>query len=396
MEVLDIQQKLTEIEKEVEKQRKQLSSDRMDISFGEIINLYKNGELLIRPEYQRLYRWTPKQKTAFIESILLSIPIPPIFVAEDKNGIWELIDGLQRISTFISFFGDLEKSVSEMPISRSIEVVEEDEDLENESTESIGNKWNLIEPELIKSLDGFNISTLPGNLKINLKRSVCRVEILRGESSTTMKYELFKRLNSGGSKLTPQEIRNAIFRGINPKLNETLISLSQTANFKHLTNLSKAKVSELYDQELILRFFAFLNNSENINDNTENYLNRFMEKTVNSNDFDFKLYSDLFNETLELVLSLNDDKVFRNHRNLFVPAYFEGILIGVGQNIKTYKGNNEMLAFKIKELKESSDFKKYSGSASNSKVRIKSRLTEAIKIFTIDGGTTVAVTGTRK
>jgi uncharacterized protein with ParB-like and HNH nuclease domain len=89
---------------DVSDERTRLSTDRLDISFGELINLYKNKELIIRPEYQRLFRWSESQKTALIESILLSIPIPPIFVAEDKDGIWELIDGLQRVSTFISFF----------------------------------------------------------------------------------------------------------------------------------------------------------------------------------------------------------------------------------------------------------------------------------------------------
>jgi Protein of unknown function DUF262 len=381
METLDNEQ-LNRIETEVEKQRKELSSDRMDISFGEIINLYKNKEIIIRPEYQRLFRWTAEQKTAFIESIILSIPIPPIFVAEDKNGIWELIDGLQRISTFISFFGDLEKSVSEMPIAKLDEVLEDEEDIDIETVITIGNKWCLTDPKLIKSLDNFNIDTLPNNLKINLKRSVCRVEILRGESSTTMKYELFKRLNSGGSKLTPQEIRNAIFRGVNPMLNEILIELSQESKFKRLTNLSRAKLSELYDQELILRFFAFLNNSNNINDNTENFLNKFMEDTVNDKKFNFTYYKNLFLETLELVDTIDDDKIFRNPRNLFVPAYFEGILIGVAQNIEIYKTNPNLLVSKIMELKSSTEFKKYSGSASNSKSRIKSRLTEAIKIFT--------------
>lgn len=78
----------------------------MDISFGELINMYKAGELVIRPEYQRLFRWTRTQKTALIESILLGIPVPPVFVAEDGNGIWELVDGLQRVSTIVSFLGN--------------------------------------------------------------------------------------------------------------------------------------------------------------------------------------------------------------------------------------------------------------------------------------------------
>ena len=87
--------------------RSELKTERLDMSFGEIMNIYKEGMLVIQPEYQRSYRWNDEQKTRFIESILLGIPIPPIFVAEDKEGKWELVDGLQRISTILSFFGML-------------------------------------------------------------------------------------------------------------------------------------------------------------------------------------------------------------------------------------------------------------------------------------------------
>ena len=377
----NVKDRIILLEQEVSDERKRLSSDRLDISFGELINLYKNEELIIRPEYQRLFRWSHKQKTALIESILLSIPIPPIFVAEDKNGVWELVDGLQRVSTFISFFGDLESNVSEIQYR-----INSDDDLDSEVEEreeltDISNKWILEEGGLIKSLEGFNIDNLPVNLKINLKRAVCRVEILRGESSTSMKYELFKRLNSGGSKLTPQEIRNAIYRGVNPKLNELLLSISQRQVFKNLTQLSHGKLNELYDQDLILRFFAFYNNVDNINENTENFLNSFMEKTVENVQFEYDLYESMFMQSLELINLLGDDKVFRNERNFFVPANFESVLIGLAQNIEKYTSNLELLRLKINELKTDESFRRYSRSASNSRSRTRNRLRRANEIF---------------
>lgn len=376
------------LEKEVSDERKRLSSDRLDISFGELINLYKNNELIIRPEYQRLFRWSEAQKTALIESILLSIPIPPIFVAEDKNGVWELVDGLQRVSTFISFFGELKGSGWTIDYQEDIDRsgVEEEEEIDEESGEETGgiktiNKWTLQEGGLVKSLQGFNVDNLPPNLKINLKRAVCRVEILRGESSTSMKYELFKRLNSGGSKLTPQEIRNAIYRGVNPRLNELLLKVSQSTVFKSLTQLSSGKLNELYDQELVLRFFAFYKNAQNVNENMEKFLNDFMEITVHNASFDYDVYESLIMRVLELIYQIEDNKIFRNERNLFVPAYFEGILIGVAQNIETYAEDLELLKSKITQLKSDNDFKKYSGTSSNSKSRIRNRLKRVDEIF---------------
>jgi Protein of unknown function DUF262 len=384
----NLAEKVALLEKAVSDERRRLSSDRLDISFGELINLYKNNELTIKPEYQRLFRWSEAQKTALIESILLSIPIPPIFVAEDTNGVWELVDGLQRVSTFISFFGELKGSgwTIDYQEDRDRSVVEEEEEIDEENGEETGerktiNKWTLQEGGLVKSLQGFNIDNLPTNLKINLKRAVCRVEILRGESSTSMKYELFKRLNSGGSKLTPQEIRNAIYRGVNPRLNELLLKVSKSEVFKSLTQLSNGKLNELYDQELVLRFFAFYKNAESVNENMEKFLNNFMEKTVENANFDYDVYESLIMRVLELIYKIEDNKIFRNERNLFVPAYFEGILIGVAQNIETYAENLELLKSKITQLKSDNDFKRYSGTASNSRSRIRNRLKRVDEIF---------------
>lgn len=384
MEDVISQNKIEELDKQVSEQRKKLSSDRIDLSFGEIINLYKNDELIILPEYKRLYRWTSKQKTAFIESILLSIPIPPIFVVEDETGIWELMDGLQRIATIISFFGELKTDISTLALRNSDEDnsnQDEEINLKEEGEISLSNKWTLEAGDLLADLEGFNIDTLSKKYQLNLKRAVCRVEILRGDNVRAMKYELFQRLNSGSSKLTPQEIRNAFYKNVNPILDNLISELSQTLLFKQLTALSKQKRLELYDQELILRFIAFYNNVESINEDAEIFLNSFIEKNVENEQFDHNFYKTIFLEVLELIDQLNDENVFRNHKNLFVPAYFEGITIGVAQNINHYKNNISLLSNKIEELKKDDSFKKYSGSASNSKSRIKNRLTRANQIF---------------
>ena len=100
---LNIEQLLAD----VESARNNLKTDRLDMSFGEIMSMYERDEIIINPEFQRFYRWTNQQKTRFMESVFLGIPIPPIFVAEDDNGKWELVDGLQRLSTILSFFGSL-------------------------------------------------------------------------------------------------------------------------------------------------------------------------------------------------------------------------------------------------------------------------------------------------
>ncbi len=371
-----MEKRIEGLERQISDERARLSTDRMDVSFGELLNMYKAGELIIRPEYQRLFRWTRNQKTTLIESILLGIPVPPIFVAEDRNGIWELVDGLQRVSTIISFFGDLDEKLL---------TINPEEDLDDEAyddeEENNVNKWTLESGSLVADLEGFSVNTLPKKYVLNIKRAVCRVEILRGESNTAMKYELFKRLNSGGSKLTAQEIRNAIYRGIDPKLNILTESLTKNRNFKELVSISKQKKKELYDQELILRFIAFLNRVDKVNFNTEMFLDKFMESAVKDKEFNTEYYRNIFTKVIKMLKDMCGNNVFRNERNAFVPAYYEGIMIGVAQNIARYETNPELIQEKVNQLKTDDEFKKYSGSASNSRSRVKNRLKRANAIF---------------
>src|SRR5688572_7278147 len=93
------------LEDEVQKSRKEITTDGYEMSLGEIMSLYSSKELIINPQYQRYFRWDISQKTKFIESILLGIPLPAIFVYQSEQGVWELVDGLQRISTILEFTG---------------------------------------------------------------------------------------------------------------------------------------------------------------------------------------------------------------------------------------------------------------------------------------------------
>lgn len=374
---MNAEEKIADLGKQISDERQHIATDRMDFSIGELVNMYEQQELIIHPEYQRLFRWTDTQKTALIESILLGIPIPPIFVAEDENGIWEVVDGLQRLSTLVSFFGKLKSD------NVGNEVITFDEDNDDEEIINTNNKWFLEKGDILKSLEGFNVDSLPLKYVLNIKRSSLRVEILRGQSRVTMKYELFKRLNSNGTKLTAQEIRNAIYRGLDSSVNKLVEKLSKNPAFVSLTSLTKQKKKELYDQELVLRFMAFYDKNTEINNNTAKILDDFMERSVNDSQFDCAMYENIFNKTIILLEELNDNFVFKNANNAFVPAYFEAIMLGVANNIEAYSNDTVLLSNKIRELKESQEFKQYMGSASNSKKRIERRLEIALSIFEV-------------
>ena len=92
---------------EIDEARAEIRTDSYAVSIGEWISLYEKNELDIHPEFQRFFRWSLEQKSRLVESILLGIPIPQIFVAQRPDGIWDVVDGVQRLSTIYQLAGIL-------------------------------------------------------------------------------------------------------------------------------------------------------------------------------------------------------------------------------------------------------------------------------------------------
>ena len=210
------------------------------MSIGELINLYQDGELDVHPEFQRFFRWTPEQKSRLIESILLGIPIPSIFVSQREDGVWDVIDGLQRLSTIFQLVGVLRNEHGEL-----------EEPL------------RLTRTKYLPSLEGLTWnSDESGSIGIEnqriIKRSKMDVKIILRESSESSKYELFQRLNTGGSPLSDQELRNVILITVNREAYEWFTELSKDTNFRECTTLSDRQYDRQYDVELVVRFVALI------------------------------------------------------------------------------------------------------------------------------------------
>jgi hypothetical protein len=350
---------LETLENEFTEARNNLVTDRLDMSFGEIINMYQDREIIISPDFQRLFRWSDYQKTRFIESVLLGIPIPPIFVSENIEGKWELVDGLQRLSTIFSFFGILRDS---------------EDNKDNEK-----NDWSLTEADIIKSLDGKKKEDLPLKIVLNIKRAVCRVEILRyNEKNNDLKYELFNRLNTGGSTATEQEIRNCIFRGVNNKFNDFLDKLSKNETLYSLILPSEQQEKEMFLQEIVLRFISlyyYSDNEELLKDNISKYMTNFMKKNVSNNEFNYEETETLFERLFSLLSKTMDSKVFRAGKGPFSTNLFDVITVGVAKYIDYYENKEiNILKNKIEELKVSDDLKNTASWRVNSKDRNMKRI----------------------
>jgi len=347
---------MTDLEIAVTEKRNSLKTDRLDMSFGELMNMFEDGDLFITPEYQRVFRWSDFQQTRFIESVLLGIPIPPIFVAEDSNGKWEVVDGLQRISTIFSFFGIL----TNLPAK-------------NNST--------LTQGELINELEGVNIDSLPIKLKTTIKRSVCRVEVVRWDSLEDIRYELFNRLNTGASPLSDQEIRNCIFRSYQVDLNQVLRDVAETENFNDLIAPSERKKEEMFLEELTLRFFAFKHLDGDFKTTVPQFLTEFM-RSVSTGDLQFNLGEEraYLEKMIEILNKKYGKSIFRPKGNFALHIY-DSLAYATPKVFPEIEGNEERIFEKIDSLIQDGEYNNI-GTSTFSNVRIRKRMDRALEVFT--------------
>ncbi|MCW9688073.1 DUF262 domain-containing protein [Proteus terrae] len=233
---------------EITKARMQVHTDSYPMSIGELVNLYKDYDLEIYPEFQRIYRWTDEQKSKLIESILLGIPLPSIFVSQREDGVWDVVDGLQRISTIFSFLGELRGADGNTLPPLEL--------LSTKYLPSLQGKVWKDETDPSREIDS--------DIKRIFKREKLDIKIIKRESEDDTKFELFQRLNTGGTKLSDQEVRNCILLMINPDAFQWMQHLTKIPNFIETISISEKQIQESYDQELALRFIVQRHYSEDL------------------------------------------------------------------------------------------------------------------------------------
>ena len=356
---------------EIREARKTIVTDGYEMSIGEIINLYKDKELEIDPEFQRLFRWTGEQKTRFIESAILGIPIPPIFVFQNDNGIWELIDGLQRVSTILQLTGDLT----------------------GKRAQAMG-PLILNGTRFLPSLDGkrwqkssaMDVDSIGRTLQIEIKRTRIRVEILRAGSDVSAKFELFQRLNTGGAILTPQEVRNCIAVSLNERFHQWLIERSDEHDFRRTTCQTDNALKSQVGVELALRFFAFRNVPYKAGMDIHEYLDDALLQMATGKQCDTREETEVFTNTFRLLRDALDDKAFKRWNGTdfvgkFLMSIYEIMAIGVSRNLAKIQAldqeqRKEHIRKVATSLSENPTFRKYSGPG----VRGTTRLSQLLPI----------------
>ena len=230
---------------EIEAARQSVKTDRLQLSISEIISMYENGELNIQPEFQRLFRWSPEKKANLIESILIDIPIPPIFTYENEDGNWELIDGLQRISTIFEFFGVLKDVETGNLLPPSV----------LEETKYLPALENTVyeKSENISSLNLDAQTPLEKPQQLALRRARLDVQVLKQPSDVETKFHLFQRLNRGGAYANEQEVRTCAMVMIAPEAVDRIRKMASNLKFAEMTSISDAATKSQKDIEYVVR-----------------------------------------------------------------------------------------------------------------------------------------------
>jgi hypothetical protein len=363
--------------------------------------MYNNEELIITPEFQRTFRWNEGQQSRFIESLILELPIPPVFVVEKENGEYELVDGLQRISTWLHFRGKLprrfieDKDKPHAGYDEDEEYVEAtvspevNEDVPDTHLKKEGPVLRLMGCEIIHELNGMTFDDLPFSTQIALKRYFVRMHAVRRASREDLKYHMFKRLNQGGSPLSPQELRNCFIRIVNDDFIRMINKCSANSHFwACVRSISQNAADQLYHQELVLRFFAFKNFREHFVHDIGPFLDRYLEgvSRVGGKQLEFDPQQErlIFEKTFEVLARASGVEAFRAFtKNVGTGAFrsllYESITLGI-QDVLPFidPANDEhigVLSEALDNVKKDAAFQQLTtGGGKNTKTELERRI----------------------
>lgn len=265
-----------------------------------ISTMLSSGKYELNPEYQRRKRWGIPQQSKLIESFIINVPIPPIFLYEVEYAKYEVMDGLQRLTAIDDFYKG---------------------------------KFALEGLEEWKELNGKTYNKLPSKVREGIDRRYLSSIVLLNETAKNkedadfLKQIVFGRLNSGGDKLTPQETRNALFAG---SFNNFCINLSKDSNFRNLWGLPQYQISEegivinelellssgdayraMEDVELVLRFFAF-RHYEKLSSfkSQEKFIDEYLNQANNFPKDTIAVLGDIFKDSVELLFKIFGSEAF--------------------------------------------------------------------------------------
>lgn len=291
---------------------------------GFVNQLAEPGYMDLRPFYQRRPRWDTRQQSLLIESFIMNIPVPPVFLYEKDFNSYEVMDGQQRITAIRDFYS---------------------------------NSFKLRGLQMWPELNGRSYKTLPEKIKAGIdRRSITSIVLMKEsteneDEASLLREAVFERLNTGGIKLERQEIRNALYRSA---FNDLLDEISRWDEFRDVwglprwvekeveTNsvlLDNPLFSKMGDTEIILRFFA-LRHAEHYRRGMQGFLDIYMRKASSFTSEDIDVLRDLYRRTLLLAREIYDVNVFRTYHptedkweSKPHKAFQDAVMIGLSERL---------------------------------------------------------------
>ena len=312
---------------EIERAQRLVRTDAYQMSIGEIVSLYENGEIIIDPEFQRLFRWDIGQKSKLIESLLLGIPLPSIFVFEQDDGIWELIDGLQRMSTILEFMGRLRNPDGGLHRPSVLEATKYLPSLHN-------TVWEVS--DLIIDVPAAEQKPIDRAQQLAIRRGRLGVEILKRPSDDQTKYDLFQRLNAGGTQANAQELRNCIMLMINVEYFRAVKAAAEQAAFRTVTSVSDDQAERQRHMEMAVRFLVHTDIPYDGTLDVEEYIDEGVISLARIGNVARAV--DQMSRTFGLLNEIASANALRRfHNNGYVGKIglvgLEGIAVGVAKNL---------------------------------------------------------------
>ncbi|MBQ9677040.1 MAG: DUF262 domain-containing protein [Prevotella sp.] len=266
---------------EIPKEVRKITTQAYDKSVSDIVRMIEDKDIRLDPDYQRNYVWDNKKASMLIESIILNVPIPVIYVSQEEDDSWSVIDGLQRLSSLKRFFDG---------------------------------KFKLSGLEILSDLNKSDITNLNPKALRMLKNGLLRVIMITHDSNEEIKYDVFMRLNTGSVHLTEQELRNCLYRGA---LNKFLKEVVQNQKWLALMGL-KEPHKRMADREMVLRFLAIWKNWDSekgvlngYKGRMKSFLNAFMNEHKEIKAHESNEWKRLFEETVEKVYQVYGEYAFK-------------------------------------------------------------------------------------
>ena len=268
---------------EISTEPRKVYSQAVDDRVYNLYRSWKKGNLIVQPDFQRQYVWDAQKATSLIESALLGIPLPVIYLAEEDTKTKSVIDGQQRLTSFFSF---LDGSFPD------------------------GTEFRLRKMQVFPELKGKTFSQLDEEMKNRIEECPIRTITFLMNSDPKLKFNVFERLNTGAVSLNDQELRNCIYRG---PYNDLLKELASDPDFRLILGI-EGKERRMQDVELVLRFCAFFNKTYiKYKSPMKNFLNEEMRENRFLTKEKAESIKAAFKKTVSLIKSMRGEKAFRRY-----------------------------------------------------------------------------------